>query len=254
MSVIWSGVTEEGAVVPVQVTEEGKVVAEFNADVDDFVEKTGSTMTGDLVFDAGGIKTGGSEIKQDGTASFTEIIHVDSKDTYISVGDIDARFENPGFQSYTDGGITLNPKEGSLVSGVYTEAGGELLSIGTNISQSGAPVVTSNVGGFVRIDARPQRAQLPGDAHCFAVKFRNENETAERRGFFVDFYNGDTWIVPDIGDVNIGDGNAFIRGDGSCEFSNGSCGFTPAGELYFTSRNTRYKLVVSNGICAAEPY
>ena len=48
MSVIWSGITEEGAVVPVQVTEEGKVVAVGDGPEGDYVKKTGDNMTGDL--------------------------------------------------------------------------------------------------------------------------------------------------------------------------------------------------------------
>ena len=48
MSVIWSGITEEGAIVPVQVDSTGKVIA--TADVGgDYVKKTGDTMTGPLV-------------------------------------------------------------------------------------------------------------------------------------------------------------------------------------------------------------
>ena len=41
---------------------------------------------------------------------------------------------------------------------------------------------------------------------------------------------------------------------GNATFANGNCGFTSAGELFFTSRNERYKMIVSNGICQAEPY
>lgn len=47
MSVIWSGVTEQGAVVPVQVDETGKVVATAGAS-GDYVLRAGDTMTGDL--------------------------------------------------------------------------------------------------------------------------------------------------------------------------------------------------------------
>jgi len=48
MSVIWSGITEQGAIVPVQVDETGKVIA--RADVSgDYVKKTGDTMSGPLV-------------------------------------------------------------------------------------------------------------------------------------------------------------------------------------------------------------
>ena len=48
MSVIWSGVTEEGAVVPVQVTDEGKVVAVGDGPEGDYLKLTGGNLTGDL--------------------------------------------------------------------------------------------------------------------------------------------------------------------------------------------------------------
>jgi hypothetical protein len=48
MSVIWSGITEEGAIVPVQVDETGKVVA-TGSGADKYVLKAGDTMTGPLV-------------------------------------------------------------------------------------------------------------------------------------------------------------------------------------------------------------
>ena len=51
MSVIWSGITEEGAVVPVQVTAEGKVVAVGDGPAGDYLPITGGNLTGDLTID-----------------------------------------------------------------------------------------------------------------------------------------------------------------------------------------------------------
>lgn len=48
MSVIWSGITEQGAVVPVQVDETGKVIATASIP-DEYVLKSGDTMSGPLV-------------------------------------------------------------------------------------------------------------------------------------------------------------------------------------------------------------
>ena len=48
MSVIWSGITEGGAIVPVQVDESGRVVATGGSS-GDFVKISGDTMTGPLV-------------------------------------------------------------------------------------------------------------------------------------------------------------------------------------------------------------
>lgn len=48
MSVIWSGITEQGAIVPVQVDETGKVIATASVP-DEYVLRSGDTMTGPLV-------------------------------------------------------------------------------------------------------------------------------------------------------------------------------------------------------------
>ncbi len=48
MTVIWSGITEEGAIVPVQVDATGKVVATASVP-DEYVLRSGDTMTGPLV-------------------------------------------------------------------------------------------------------------------------------------------------------------------------------------------------------------
>ena len=64
MSVIWSGVTEEGAVVPVQVTAEGKVVAVGDGPVGDYLPITGGELTGDLEID------GSILLNADGSATF----------------------------------------------------------------------------------------------------------------------------------------------------------------------------------------
>ena len=58
MSVIWSGITEEGAVVPVQVTAEGKVVATGDGPQGDYLPITGGELTGDLEVDGSITATG----------------------------------------------------------------------------------------------------------------------------------------------------------------------------------------------------
>ena len=51
MSVIWSGVTEQGAVVPVQVDDTGKVIAASGVS-GNYVLKSGDTMSGNLNVEA----------------------------------------------------------------------------------------------------------------------------------------------------------------------------------------------------------
>ena len=48
--------------------------------------------------------------------------------------------------------------------------------------------------------------------------------------------------------------NGTITAAGNATFAGDKCGFTAAGEVFLTSRGTRYKLVVAGGLVNAEPY
>jgi len=45
-----------------------------------------------------------------------------------------------------------------------------------------------------------------------------------------------------------------VKKNGSASFAGNTCGFTSEGEIYMTSRGTRYKIFVSQGLVQAEPY
>ena len=45
-----------------------------------------------------------------------------------------------------------------------------------------------------------------------------------------------------------------VTNEGGIQAANNQCGFEKTGELYFTSRGTRYKLEVAGGLCNAIPY
>ena len=70
MSVIWSGVTEQGAVVPVQVTAEGKVVAVGDGPAGEYLPITGGEITGDLDVD-GSITAAGGKASINSLGSIT---------------------------------------------------------------------------------------------------------------------------------------------------------------------------------------
>ena len=161
MTVIWSGVTEEGAVVPVQVTAEGKVVAVGDGPQGDYLPTTGGNLTGDLTLGTDKITLDAA----DGSATFTGNI-----DTY---------------------------------------------DYGSDAADQGA-----RVGNGVLYLKR-------ADATASEV-FRIVTGRSTKR--------------------------VIIFSDGGATFGNGSCGFTSVGEIFFTSRGTRYKLFVSNGMVQAEEY
>ena len=162
MSVIWSGITEEGAIVPVQVTEEGKVVADVEIQQYWTPTETGIESQSSI------------EVSGNGTFSGALASNESSSAKYLCGN---------------------NPANGGEVSGIALFKSGSL-NIGRN---NAASVIRTYV-----------------------------TTSTERTGT--------------------------INSDGSMSMVNDKCGFTPAGEIFFTSRNTRYKLVVQNELCVAEPY
>ena len=98
MTVIWSGVTEEGAVVPVQVTAEGKVVAVGDGPQGDYLPTTGGNLTGDLTLGTDKITLDAA----DGSATFTG--NIDTYDYGSDAADQGAdRGEAPGASGPGDG-------------------------------------------------------------------------------------------------------------------------------------------------------
>ena len=227
MSIIWSGLTEEGVIVPVQVTAEGKVVAVGDGPEGEYLKLTGGNLTGDLTV-------------------------------------------NEQITLATDGTATLS----SIQSGDSSGRGRLLVDAPGNSAQRGRLILETN-------------ADCPNAAECFQV-FQGVTEksriSADGRATFA----GGLTELNSNGSVQFGDitkygmyvfdqcqmyvagpstaayrvycnetgGNetARISGNGSAFFANDKCGFTSNGEIYFMSRNTRYKIVVSNGICQAEEY
>ena len=219
MSVIWSGVTEEGAVVPVQVDETGKVIATAAVPGGDYVKKTGDNMTGNLTFDEN-ITLSAS----DGSATFNKIVTVSS-----TSNNADLALENQTGSSFRMG---VNPTaayfiKGSAIPIVFYPSDGSQNTIRfeDNGSAAFAGRVTSSDGYRVLSGDKGFQSYSDSTAPIFVVNNAAGNSV-----------------------------RASVDGDGSATFAGGKCGFTSAGELFFTSRNTRYKLVVQDQVCLAEPY
>ena len=193
MSVIWSGITEQGAIVPVQVDETGRVVSVSAEPSGDFVEKTGDNMTGPLTFD-------------------TDKIALNPDGSFRCVGAFQATSSFRVVNEFDD-----NPSTGKK---------------GVKLSKSGAINIT-------------------GKADKSALFIGVENEVGDS--------TQQTLLIETSGEILIGDDakNApatRISPNGSASFAKDTCGFTPEGEIYFTSRNERYRLIVSNSLVTAEPY
>ncbi len=81
MSVIWSGITEQGAIVPVQVDETGKVIATASVP-DEYVLRSGDTMTGPLVLS--------SDPAQNLEAATKQYVDLKAGAPYFAAGRFDA--------------------------------------------------------------------------------------------------------------------------------------------------------------------
>ena len=234
MSVIWSGVTEEGAVVPVQVTAEGKVVAVGDGPEGEYLKLTGGNLTGDLTL--------GTDDKitldaADGSASYADKVTVGEEIT----SNLDANV-----------GVTIAP--GGSIRAQRSGAGVLWSGKQTNVLASTSQINADGSASFAG-DVTTQHVQSGLTA----------NGTVGNHGFFLSGSGGNTFTsrirrnttgnaaVLAVDSKNVP--NAIVlNADGSATFSGDKCGFTSAGELIFTSRNARYKLVVSDGFLFPEPY
>ncbi len=151
MSVIWSGITEEGAVVPVQVTEEGKVVAVSDGPVGDYLPITGGELTGDLEVD--GSITAASNINNgtfldSGGGSTGVGVRLDASGQISCSRAQDA---SPLFKGYSSAGLVTSSINGD---GSITAAGdvkiGDTSVSNINLSADGS----SRFYGDMRINRR----------------------------------------------------------------------------------------------------
>ena len=233
MSVIWSGVTEEGAVVPVQVDETGKVIATSSV-TGDYVKKTGDNMSGNLTF--------GENITLDaasGSADFESNVVVGDTPWTGDLGAAITFNRNSGLGGYlqatadsSKGAVIFRGRNaGSTDSTIDIKAEGTVL-IGGVIPSS--PNISLNANGSSEFAGGVQSNKF-----FFSVIDSAVSNPSNYNAVLVDY---------------LGTQTAKIKADGSATFAGQNCGFTSAGELFFSSRNERYRLVVQGELCVAEPY
>ena len=221
--VLWQGLTEGGTAVPVQVTEAGRVVAEGQQGPEGPPGEQGPQGPqgeygpGDDV-DLGSITAAGVVDIGDNNSSNT-----------LSYG-LFARNNNSGVSGASI--IARNwfntPSQAALFTG-FDKNGTATASI----SADGSASFAENV--VVPNSAAADRCAIT-DLGMNVV--RSTADSGKK-----------VWSA-------LGGGNetSVINSDGSASFASNKCGFTDAGEVFFTSRGTRYKLEVAGGLCNAIPY
>ena len=226
MTVIWSGVTEEGAVVPVQVTDEGKVVAVGDGPEGDYLKLTGGNLTGDLtVNEQITLATDGS-ITAAGAGSFPSLALKPPSDgaAYIqatnqATGKVVANYFGDGTITLSDDLVfkTKIQLKGSDGSATFA---GNIVGGDYDLNNPNVRGISLQSNGVLRA----QKSDLDTFANAAFSCYRGKDQT------FV------------------------INADGSASFVGDACGFTSEGEIFFTSRGARYKLFVSQGLVQAEAY
>lgn len=210
MSVIWSGVTEEGAVVPVQVTAEGKVVAVGDGPEGEYLKLTGGNLTGDLTLGTDKITLNAT----DGSAEFAGTVTsgdvVDSSSTWTGIGVTiyDAGVIYAGRSG--SGNLWAGRQSGTAINTSAISADGSAEFAGKITS---GQEITSNSDGNIGVTLAPSGAIR-----------------AQRGGTGV-LWNGKQ--------TNVLANTSEILADGSAEFS---------GDVVIGSRGSKWLIRESNGV------
>ena len=216
--VLWQGLTEGGTAVPVQVTEAGRVVAEGQQGP------------------AGEEGPQGPKGDQGPQGEYGPGDDVDLGSITTS-GSIEAEGN-----IYVSGGADT---PGSDNFGLSVTAGG--IKVRNNLTAESAYVFESVNASGTKIKLRPDgSATFAGNIDCTKhLSVNVAGQVGSNYAYRVVNGNAEPFRVDGVGNVETA---------GSITAAGNAAGITSSGELYFTSRGTRYKIFVSQGLVQAEPY
>ena len=212
------GVTEDGTSVPVQVTDDGKLIVHK----DESFEPGDDIVAGDI--ECGSITAG--DITAD-SATVTGQVYAGSSETSDSTTLAAVN------QSSTNPTLFLRNRDTSAGSRLIQGKQGTTNTTTFEVYSNGTITVAGdvNVGDF----------SAGNGLRTFSSGAIYLNDSSNSTSDVFRIYKGS--------DINIE-----LKNTGEAEFAGGKCGFTSDGEVYFTSRSTRYKLEVAGGLCNAIPY
>ena len=214
--VLWQGLTEGGTAVPVQVTEAGRVVAEGQQGPEGPPGEQGPQGPQGEYGPGDDVDLG----------SITAAGYITSGSVITAVSNIQSENRIIADDSLRTGSVSTG---NSASSGVNVDSVGNIL------------LQRSNSGWFLQgYEGTSKNIEIASDGD---VKIGGTLPSAPN----IELKND--------GSASFG-GNetSVINSDGSASFASNKCGFTDAGEVFFTSRGTRYKLEVAGGLCNAIPY
>ena len=234
--VLWQGLTEGGTAVPVQVTEAGKVVAEGQQGPPGEDGKEGPQ----------GPKGDQGPQGEYGPGDDVDLGSITATGKIASGGN-PADGNNAGAYLRQDGNISAaRGSSDVLFAGYNTDTPGStatsLIYGNGNITSVGS--VTAGTNGRVRLGPTAALICDPVADRGLVLGYDSFQAT-DAEGFSS---NGEV----DLGSPNGRFKNGYFSD--SISAADNAAGITSTGELYLTSRGTRYKLVVAGGLVTPEPY
>jgi len=227
--VLWQGLTEGGTAVPVQVTEAGRVVAEGQQGPEGPEGQQGPE---------------GPQGPQGPQGEYGPGDDVDLG-SITAAGPITTGNANPA----VDAAIGSELGSGGVL--YLKRAGGNTGNV-IQVYQGTIPKILASADGSITAAGEIQSSTLRVTGSSLF------GDTAEIRADL------DVWLPTQTAGINVVTVRSNVSGsrgevaciktDGSIEAAGNAAGITSSGELYFTSRGTRYKIFVSQGLVQAEPY
>jgi len=214
--VVWQGITEGGTAVPVQVTEAGRVVAEG--------KEGPAGPPGPPGPEGPQGEYGPGDDVDLGSINATGAIK--SESTFLSYRNATDTTFLTGYLN-DDIKLTLNADGGINAAGNCV--------IGNPTSNSSKVLLNKNGSGSFQTAVRARGSVL---------ELQDWQNTSSSNYLL----SGQGNVLGAMTDT------VTIATDGSATFALDKAGFTSDGEIFFTSRNERYRLVVSNSLVTAEPY
>ena len=218
MTLTLYGVTSDGTSVPIEVTDDGKLVVD-TSNVSDYVKQ------GDDVEFGKGEFTG--DIDVDGTASFAGALNVGAT---FDTGN--------GVQVFDSGSFYIRQDDSGSSNKLLT-----ILNGGSSTANEVARINGDGSSTFLgNVSIGGSNIGWSGDTGTNIYPSQGIAIVTDTDSQGINIYK-----------AGVSTPGASLKADGSADFA-GKCGFTSAGELFFTSRGSRYKLFVSNGMVQAEEY
>ena len=278
--VLWQGLTEGGTAVPVQVTEDGKVIAQGQQGEPGTPGPPGPPGPEGPEGPPGPYGPGDDVEFGNGNFDGNIISGTDPNSaSVISKGYGYFRYNDSSiWYGYTGGGLLIGPGDATEDATIILKPDGSSVFNGklkVEVSGDYAQIARVNSGtekSCVYAQHLDEGDVFEGASGSGITSSINADGSATFKGTLTVGDGSESINLKADGSATFSKSvsadslstntgfitNAVVSNDinviGSGSFATNACGFTDQGELYFTSRGERWRMFVQNGTCFAEPY